>query len=152
MAPTHTTLTGFFLSCFLFALLECAPPGALEGSGGEHTTRHFMIGFSTLLTSLFSRYVYAPVAAAEAVEAELVGDLGGAHGVGEILLVGEDQNDGFPQLVLVEHLVQLLVRGWGEGERGRGGGDRGRGARAGGGGGGGGGGGRGGEGWWGGEL
>lgn len=41
-----------------------------------------------------------PVALADGVEAELVGDLGGGHGVGEILLVGENQQDGVAELIL----------------------------------------------------
>ena len=52
-----------------------------------------------------------PLAVAQAVEAELVGHLGGGHGVGEVLLVGEDEEDGVAQLVLVEHAVHLVARG-----------------------------------------
>ena len=37
---------------------------------------------------------------ADGVEAELVGDLRGGHGVGEILLVGENQQDGVAELIL----------------------------------------------------
>lgn len=66
------------------------------------------------------------------MEAKLVGDLGSVHGVlgkdesvrlsggravanircntyGQILLVGEDQQDGIPQLILVEHALELLT-------------------------------------------
>ena len=71
-----------------------------------------------------------PGALSEAVEAELVGDLSGIHGVlfvvvsrmlsnccsplefltyGQILLVGEDQENGIPQLILVEHALELLT-------------------------------------------
>jgi hypothetical protein len=65
----------------------------------------------------------------EAVEAELVGDLSSVHGVlrkvsvyfkmsklgvlwlayGQILLVGEHQEKSVPQLVLVEHSLELLT-------------------------------------------
>jgi len=51
-----------------------------------------------------------PGTLSEAVEAELVGDLGSVHGVGQILLVGEDQEESVPQLVLVQHALQLLAR------------------------------------------
>lgn len=51
-----------------------------------------------------------PVALAQGVEAELVGDLSSVHGVGQILLVGEDEEDGLAELVLVEHAVQLVAR------------------------------------------
>ena len=44
------------------------------------------------------------------METELVSDLGGAHGVGKILLVGEDKQQCVAELVLVEHPLQLLAR------------------------------------------
>lgn len=37
---------------------------------------------------------------AEVVEAEFVGELSGGGGIGEVLLVGEDEEDRVPQLVL----------------------------------------------------
>jgi len=43
------------------------------------------------------------------VQAELVGDLGGVHGVGQILLVGEHEQQGVTELVLVEHALELLT-------------------------------------------
>jgi len=45
------------------------------------------------------------------VEAELVRHLRGGHGVGKVLLVGEDEEDGVAELVLVEHAVHLLAGG-----------------------------------------
>lgn len=42
------------------------------------------------------------------MQAQLLGDLGGVHGVWQVLLVGKDQEQGVSQLVLVEHLLQLL--------------------------------------------
>merc|ERR1719453_817858 len=50
-----------------------------------------------------------PVALAERVEAELVSDLGGVHRVGQVLLVGEDEQHRLAELVLVEHAVQLVA-------------------------------------------
>lgn len=50
-----------------------------------------------------------PVALAEGVEAELLGDVGGGHGVGEILLVGEDEEDSVAELILGEHLLELIT-------------------------------------------
>jgi len=50
-----------------------------------------------------------PSALPEAVKAELVGDLGGVHGVRKILLVGEDKQKSIPQLVFVEHTLELLT-------------------------------------------
>lgn len=43
------------------------------------------------------------------MEAELIGDLSNAHGLGQILLVGEHEEDGVAELVLAEHLVELVV-------------------------------------------
>lgn len=42
------------------------------------------------------------------MQTELVGDLGRVHGVGQILLVGKDQEERIPKLVLVQHALQLL--------------------------------------------
>ena len=50
-----------------------------------------------------------PLSLSQAVEAKLVGDLGGVHGVGQILLVGEDQEQGIAKLVLVKHALELLA-------------------------------------------
>ena len=44
------------------------------------------------------------------MQAELVGDLGGVHRVGQVLLVGEDEQDGLAQLILVQHAMQLVAR------------------------------------------
>jgi len=49
-----------------------------------------------------------PSTLSQAVEAQLVCDLGGVHGIWQILLVGEDQKDGISQLILVQHALQLL--------------------------------------------
>lgn len=44
------------------------------------------------------------------MQSKLVGHLGRTHGVGEILLVGKDEEDRIAELVLVEHSVQLVPR------------------------------------------
>lgn len=49
-----------------------------------------------------------PLASAERVQAELVGDLRDGHGVRKILLVGEDKNDDVLELLLPKHLVEFL--------------------------------------------
>ena len=46
----------------------------------------------------------------QTVQSKLVGHLGRTHGVGEILLVGKDEEDRIAELVLVEHSVQLVPR------------------------------------------
>lgn len=51
-----------------------------------------------------------PLSLSQAVQAELVRDLGSVHRVGQILLVGEDEQQGIAQLVLVEHALKLLAR------------------------------------------
>ena len=45
------------------------------------------------------------------MQAELVRHLRGAHGVGQVLLVGEHQQHGVAELVLVQHPVQLVAGG-----------------------------------------
>ena len=50
-----------------------------------------------------------PGALPQGVQAKLVGDLGCVHGVGQILLVGEDEEESVTELVLVEHALELLT-------------------------------------------
>jgi len=53
--------------------------------------------------------LHVPLASADVVKAELVGDLSDGHGLGQILFVGEHEEDGVTELVLSEHLVELVV-------------------------------------------
>jgi len=50
-----------------------------------------------------------PLAVVQRVQAQLLSDLGGVHGVGHILLVREDKDDSVAEVVLVEHALQLLT-------------------------------------------
>lgn len=43
------------------------------------------------------------------MQAKLVSDLGSVHGVGQILLVGEDEEESVAELVLVKHALKLLA-------------------------------------------
>jgi len=49
-----------------------------------------------------------PLAVGDGVQAELVGDLAHAHGVRQILLVGEHEKGGVAELVLTKHLLELF--------------------------------------------
>mmetsp|Transcript_34536 Transcript_34536/g.86823 ORF Transcript_34536/g.86823 Transcript_34536/m.86823 type:complete len:287 (-) Transcript_34536:180-1040(-) len=57
-----------------------------------------------------ARRLNIPAPLAQRVEAELIGDLGNAQGVREVLLVGKHQQRGIAQLALVEHSVKLVAR------------------------------------------
>jgi len=46
----------------------------------------------------------------EPVKAKLIRDLGSVHGVGQILLVGEDKQKSITELILIQHALQLLTR------------------------------------------
>ena len=48
-----------------------------------------------------------PLAVAERLQTELLSNVSNSHGVGKILLVGQDENDGFAELVLTQQLLQL---------------------------------------------
>lgn len=48
-----------------------------------------------------------PLAVAEGLQTELLSDVRNSHRVGEILLVGQDENDGFAELILAQQLLQL---------------------------------------------
>lgn len=43
------------------------------------------------------------------MQAKLVSNLGSVHGVGQILLVGEDEEESVAELVLVKHALKLLA-------------------------------------------
>merc|ERR550525_1992423 len=50
-----------------------------------------------------------PGAAADRVQAELISNFGASKCTWQVLLVGEDEKDGVAQLLLSEHLVELLA-------------------------------------------
>ena len=43
------------------------------------------------------------------METELVSDLGGVHGIRQILLVGEDEEKGISEFILVQHPLKFLT-------------------------------------------
>jgi ADP-ribosylation factor 1 len=49
------------------------------------------------------------LALAQAVQAQLISDFGSVHGVWQVLLVGEDQQQSITKLVLVQHALQLFT-------------------------------------------
>ena len=52
-----------------------------------------------------------PLSVTHAAQTEGLGDLGGVQGVGQIRLVGEDQQDGVTEFVFAEHALEFLT-GW----------------------------------------
>lgn len=76
---------------------------SLSESGGEP--------FETLVQTISgcgTSRLDVPGSLSQAVETELISDLGSVHGVGQILLVGKDQQDGISQLILVQHALKFL--------------------------------------------
>lgn len=68
--------------------------------------------FKTLIqtvTGCSASRLDVPSTLSETVEAKLVSDFGGVHGVGQILLVGKDKEESVSQLVLVQHSLELLA-------------------------------------------
>lgn len=45
------------------------------------------------------------------MQSQFVGHFGGTHGVGQILLVGKDEQNGVAEFVFVEHSVQFIAGG-----------------------------------------
>ena len=54
-------------------------------------------------------YLDEPRPLPEPVQSKFIGDLCGIHGIGKILLIGEDKEESIPKLVLVQHPLQLLT-------------------------------------------
>lgn len=46
---------------------------------------------------------------AQGVETELIGDLCGVHGVGQVLLVGKDKQKRVTEFIFVQHTLQLIA-------------------------------------------
>lgn len=61
------------------------------------------------LVSIAWQTLYAPLALAQAVQAELVGNLRGIHRIRQVLLVCEHKEEGITELVFVEHALELLT-------------------------------------------
>lgn len=55
-----------------------------------------------------ARGLDVPIAVAQRMQTELVGDFGRVHGVRQVLLVGEYQKYGVPELVFGEHAHELV--------------------------------------------
>ncbi len=43
------------------------------------------------------------------MQAQLIRNLGGIHGIRQILLIGKDQQESISELILVEHALQFLT-------------------------------------------
>lgn len=56
-----------------------------------------------------STYLDKPRPLPKSVQAKLISDLRSGHSIGEILLVGKDKEEGIPELILVQHPLQLLT-------------------------------------------
>jgi hypothetical protein len=44
------------------------------------------------------------------VETQLISDFGSIHGVGQVLLVGKNQQHGIPKLILHSHETQMIPK------------------------------------------
>ncbi len=55
-------------------------------------------------------YLDEPCSLSETVKAKLVGDLRCIHSIGQILLVGENEQESITELIFVEHPLQFLAR------------------------------------------
>ena len=54
-------------------------------------------------------YLDEPCPLPKPVQSKLVSDLSGVHSIGKILLVGEDKEQGVPELIFVQHPLQFLA-------------------------------------------
>jgi len=65
--------------------------------------------FVKTITSSSASGLDVPGTLSEGVKAELVSNLSGVHGIGQILLVGKDEKKSVTEFVLIEHALQLLT-------------------------------------------
>ena len=50
-----------------------------------------------------------PCSLSKGLEAKFVSDFSGIHGIGKILLVGEDKKKGVPKFVLIQHPLKFFT-------------------------------------------
>lgn len=67
------------------------------------------ISRSALGKNMGNPYLDEPRPLPEPMQSKLVGDLCSIHGIGKILLVGKDKEEGIPELILVQHPLQLFT-------------------------------------------
>jgi hypothetical protein len=60
--------------------------------------------------ALKHKYLDIPVALAQRLQAKLLSDFSGRHGVGQILLVAENEQNSVTELILVQHALQFIAR------------------------------------------
>jgi len=96
-------MTAILYRCKSGAGIHLGMSGLLEG--GSEPLKSFV----QTITGSGSCGLDVPGALAETVKAELVSNLGGVHGIRQILFVGENQKKSIPQFVLVEHALQFLA-------------------------------------------
>mmetsp|Transcript_6020 Transcript_6020/g.15757 ORF Transcript_6020/g.15757 Transcript_6020/m.15757 type:complete len:262 (-) Transcript_6020:40-825(-) len=89
---------------------ESGPVDSLGGLGVGDVGRQPVKALVEALAAGGAGALDVPVTLAQRMQAELVRDLGGVHGVWQILLIGKHEQHGLAQLVLAEHTVQLVLR------------------------------------------
>ena len=120
---THERRTGgeggdpIYTRRLMFALNHSRPsykPSPLVAQAAYFTGKNVMTRSATqpldYRRKIVVPYLDIPESVPQAVEPELVGDLRGVHSVRQVLLVGEDEQHRIPELILVQHPLQLLTR------------------------------------------
>lgn len=74
----------------------------------QHTHTHVSIAIPSLHQS--KRNITYPCPLPQTVQPQLIRNLSRIHRIRQILLVGEDQQQRVPQLILIQHTLQLLAR------------------------------------------
>jgi len=64
--------------------------------------------FVETITGRSTSRLDVPGTLSQAVEAQLICDFSGVHGIGQILFVGENQKNGVSELILVQHTLQFF--------------------------------------------
>jgi len=92
---------------------------ALTNRWGDRTPNLLMTSLSKRARKPFQTFVKTisggstsgldvPGTLSQAMKTQLVGNLGSVHGIGQILLVGENQKNSVSKLILVQHTLQFL--------------------------------------------
>lgn len=107
----------FYLLFFILSYFFCLQVSRLvrKEEGGRETLRLIIWGKpgQALVESVpcrRTRRLNVPIPISDPRQAQLLLDLVWFHGIWEVLLVGEDEDDGVPHLPVVDDAVELLPR------------------------------------------
>lgn len=76
----------------------------------QHISSRWSLFFQ--LTTCSTGSLDVPMSVSQGMKAKFISDFSSVHGVGQILLVGKNQQEGIAKLVFVQHALKLITSLW----------------------------------------